>query len=81
MITHELADPIVETPSAELYPPVDSSSADAASLFTEGEWEQFQEADNVAGRAIGRILTTLFLYTVIIMLFVSWWTFKTVGAQ
>ena len=40
MITHELADPIVETRSAELYPPVKSRTADPATLFTDGEWQR-----------------------------------------
>ena len=37
--------------------------------------EQFDADDGDAGRAIGKMLASFFLYTVIVMLIVAWWTF------
>lgn len=48
-------------------------------LFTPLEREQFDADDVTAGRAIGKMLSLLFLYTVIVMSLVSWWTFRTVA--
>ncbi|MEZ6132537.1 MAG: hypothetical protein R3C59_28055 [Planctomycetaceae bacterium] len=44
-------------------------------LFTAVEIEQFEADDVVAGSAIGKMLSMLFLYTVLAMSFVAWWTF------
>jgi hypothetical protein len=43
--------------------------------FTERQIEQFDADDGDAGRAIGKMLATFFLYTVIAMTIVAWWTF------
>ncbi len=43
--------------------------------FTEEQIEQFDADDTVAGRSIGKMLAMFFLYTVIVMLIVAWWTF------
>ena len=45
-------------------------------LFTAVEVEQFEADDVTAGSAIGKMLSLLFLYTVLAMSFVSWWTFR-----
>lgn len=37
--------------------------------------DQFTADDTVAGRAIGKLLTTLFLYTIVAMSISAWWTF------
>lgn len=55
--------------------------APSAPLFSQVEIEQFDADDVTAGRAIGKMLSTLFLYTVIVMALVSWWTFRTVHAS
>ncbi|APZ92549.1 hypothetical protein [Fuerstiella marisgermanici] len=47
-------------------------------LFSAVEVEQFEADDVVAGSAIGRMLSFLFLYTVLAMTFVVWWTFDSV---
>jgi hypothetical protein len=44
--------------------------------FTERQIDQFDADDGDAGRAIGKMLATFFLYTVIVMLGVGYWTFK-----
>lgn len=63
--------------------PVASSEApsDADALFTPTEIEQFEADDVVAGSAIGKMLSILFLYTVLAMALVSWWTFSSVAAR
>jgi hypothetical protein len=43
-------------------------------LFTAVEIEQFEADDVVAGSAIGKMLSILFLYTVAAMTLVGWWT-------
>jgi hypothetical protein len=43
--------------------------------FNEHQIEQFEEDDGDAGRAIGKMLAIFFLYTVIVMSGVGWWTF------
>jgi hypothetical protein len=42
--------------------------------FSERQIDQFDADDSNAGRAIGKMLATFFLYTVIVMALVSWWT-------
>lgn len=45
-------------------------------LFSAVEIEQFDADDVTAGRAIGKMLSLLFLYTVLAMALVTWWTFR-----
>ncbi len=52
-----------------------------APLFSEFEIEEFAADDVVAGKAIGQMLSLLFLYTVLAMALVSWWTFSTVSSR
>lgn len=52
--------------------------APSAPLFSQVEIEQFDADDVTAGKAIGKMLSTLFLYTVVVMALVSWWTFRSV---
>ena len=47
-------------------------------LFTAVEIEQFEADDVVAGSAIGKMLSILFLYTVLVMTFVGWWTYSSI---
>ena len=77
MRVHELADPLRETRAR--HGEVEAAPASADSLFTELEIEHFREEDQAAGTAVAKILVSLFLYTLFIMLFVSWWTFRTAG--
>jgi hypothetical protein len=44
-------------------------------LFTAVEIEQFEADDVVAGAAIGKMLSILFLYTVLAMSLVGWITY------
>lgn len=47
-----------------------------APMFSAVELEQFEADDVVAGSAIGKMLSVLFLYTVLAMSFVAWWTYQ-----
>lgn len=47
-------------------------------LFSIEEIRQFEADDVEAGRRIGKILATLFVYTLIAMSIVTWWTFRVV---
>lgn len=48
-------------------------------LFTEEELQQFEVDDRAAGSRIARILSTLFVYTLLVMLLVIIWTMRTVA--
>ncbi len=52
-----------------------SAEADAEPLFTVAEVEELTNEDVIAGRAIGKMLSVLFLYTVVAMIVVTSWTF------
>ncbi|MCA9057494.1 MAG: hypothetical protein KDA85_03310 [Planctomycetaceae bacterium] len=56
-------------------------AAPAEPLFTATEIEEFDADDVTAGRAIGKMLSLLFLYTVVVMAAASWWTFSSVAEQ
>ncbi|MCP4787513.1 MAG: hypothetical protein GY903_25640 [Fuerstiella sp.] len=55
------------------------ATSDNEPLFNPAEVRQFEADDVVAGKAIGKMLSALFLYTVLAMSFVAWWTFSTVS--
>lgn len=48
------------------------------SLFDRKEIAQFDADDVQAGRAIGKMLSLYFLYTILAMSFVAWWTYSSV---
>ena len=52
---------------------------DESSLFSREELSEFAADDAAAGRSIGKILSALFIYTLIAMSVATWWTFRTVG--
>ncbi|MEO2015791.1 MAG: hypothetical protein ABGZ53_15625 [Fuerstiella sp.] len=55
------------------------ATPDNEPLFTALEVQQFEADDVVAGSAIGKMLSALFLYTILAMSFVTWWTFTSVS--
>ena len=60
------------------------SSADThdvveSELFSREELRQFADDDSQAGRQIGAILCSLFIYPLVVMTGVIWWTFRTLG--
>jgi hypothetical protein len=65
----------------------DTATHDAASaspeepLFSPVEIEQFSADDVVAGSAIGKMLSALFLYTIFAMCIAGWWTFSSITAD
>ena len=50
-------------------------------LFSAREIEQFESDDVTAGSAIGKMLSVLFLYTVIAMSLVGGWTYMSVQSD
>ncbi|HIE96692.1 MAG TPA: hypothetical protein EYG03_27550 [Planctomycetes bacterium] len=79
MNVHELAHPLLETRPEQDKVQGTASAAIEPPLFSELEVQHFRDEDQAAGRAVAKILVSLFLYTLFIMLFVIWWTFRTVG--
>lgn len=65
----------------------DTASHDAASetheapLFSPVEVEQFSADDVTAGSAIGKMLSALFLYTIVAMGIAGWWTYSSIVAD
>lgn len=47
-------------------------------LFSAVEVEQFMADDVTAGSAIGKMLSALFLYTVVAMSIAGWWTWSSI---
>ena len=86
MAIHELSDPTFEFPDLVDVGKINADrSADEThqstefqhSPFSNEELGQFKADDIQAGRTIGKLLSTLFIYTVIIMSVVIWWTLVT----
>lgn len=59
----------------------DQASPAEEPLFTPVQIEQFEADDVVAGSAIGKMLSILFLYTVIAMSLVGGWTYWSVISE
>ena len=57
----------------------DFNQDEAPSLFSREELRQFAADDAEAGRRIGKILTALFIYTIVAMSIAIWWSFRTIG--
>jgi len=51
-----------------------TASEEREPIFSNVEIREFEAEDVNAGRAIGKMLSILFIYTVIAMSIVSWWT-------
>ena len=47
-------------------------------LFSAVEVEQFEADDVTAGSAIGKMLSALFLYTVVAMSIAGWWSWSSI---
>ena len=62
--------------AADVHAPAAAAVAVPAVPFTEKQIDQFDADDGDAGRAIGKMLALFFLYTVIVMSGVGYWTFK-----
>ena len=59
----------------------DTASEHQAELFSPLEIEQFAADDVTAGGAIGKMLSALFLYTVLAMGIAGWWTYSSIIAD
>ena len=58
-----------------------SHAATTTELFSPLEIEQFGADDVTAGGAIGKMLSALFLYTVLAMGIAGWWTYSSIIAD
>ncbi len=56
--------------------PEESAAASPQPLFNDAEIQQFDSDDEKAGRVIGKMLALFFLYTLVAMSGVAWWTFS-----
>ncbi|WP_166827537.1 hypothetical protein [Thalassoroseus pseudoceratinae] len=73
--TESVAD--AQTPDT---PPEGKLSADEP-YFDEAELKQFDADDSLAGSAIGKMLTILFLYTIAVMSIAAIWTYYAIYAD
>lgn len=60
-------------------PSTELSDVDTSELFSREELRQFANEDREAGRRIAVILISLFIYPLVVMTVVIWWTFHVVG--
>ena len=74
--THRTSD---ASPTTRTRPANDLGPDDEPSLFSREELREFAVDDAAAGRSIGKILSALFIYTLLAMSVATWWTFLTVG--
>lgn len=58
----------------------ETTAATEAPLFSPAEVEQFHADDDTAGSAIGKMLSALFLYTIVAMSIAGWWTWSSIIA-
>ena len=61
--------------------PATAATESSAELFSPTEIEQFGADDVTAGGAIGKMLSALFLYTVLAMGIAGWWTYSSINAD
>jgi len=47
-------------------------------LFSQSDIKEFDHEDVIAGKAIGKMLSLIFLYTLVAMSIASYWTWKTI---
>ncbi len=59
----------------------ETTAAADAPLFSPAEVEQFAADDETAGGAIGKMLSALFLYTIVAMSIAGWWTWSSIIAD
>jgi hypothetical protein len=69
----------LERPEVEVADPTLQPSRASELLFSREEIRQFDLDDVEAGRRIGKILTTLFVYTLVAMSIVIWWSLSVIN--
>lgn len=60
--------------------PRHAAVAPPAEPFAPAELRQFEADDITAGKAIGKMLSLLFIYTLVAMSIVVWWTLQVVNS-
>ncbi len=73
MFTDILEQPEVSVPEPSFIP-----DRPAEPRFSREELRQFEADDVEAGRRIGKILTSLFVYTLLAMSVVIWWSLQVI---
>lgn len=68
----------LERPEVEVADPTLQPMHTDGPLFSREEIRQFDVDDVEAGRRIGKILTTLFVYTLVAMSIVIWWSLSVI---
>lgn len=68
-----------ETATTEAASPATATETPADPLFNKQELQQFEADDREAGQAIGKMLSTFFLYTIIVMSLAAWWTWRSLN--
>ena len=66
----------VPVQAADVHAPSAAAVAVPAVPFSEKQIDQFDADDGDAGRAIGKMLALFFLYTVVVMSGVGYWTLR-----
>lgn len=74
--THQTSD---ASQASRYIPDSQFNPEEAPFLFTREELRQFAVDDAEAGRRIGKILASLFIYTIIAMSVAIWWSFRAIG--
>jgi hypothetical protein len=69
----------LERPEVEVVDSAPQPSRASEPLFCREEIRQFDSDDTEAGRRIGKILTTLFVYTLVAMSIVIWWSLSVIN--
>jgi hypothetical protein len=69
----------LERPEVEVADPTLQSSPATEPLFSRADVRQFDSDDAEAMRRIGKILTTLFIYTLVAMSIVIWWSLSVIN--
>jgi hypothetical protein len=71
-----IAAPAITSPETATAVAVPLPAAAEDPLFTQQEILALDADDGDAGRSIGKMLASFFLYTVCVMLIVAWWTVR-----
>ena len=70
-----------ETAETEVVAYRTETAPEGEPMFERRELTQFDDDDSAAGGAIGKMLCFFFLYTVVAMSIVGWWTWLSVGGR
>ena len=61
---------------AEAHQTITATLAGSQPVFTDRAWSEFGSEDAYAGQFIGKMLCAFFIYSLIVMAGVWWWTYR-----